>query len=109
MYGNGENMKKLFLISGFSILTGAVGHFVFYPIIERFNNRRWQRLARPGVGVLMNTAPFSFAIQTIIGSSAVTIMATMVYMYTFVWNGAGVVLGYIADDARRGKSGRWSK
>ena len=78
------------------------GHFVFYPVIEGFRNRRLQRLARPAVGVLVNTPAFAYALSQVVDDTKIVIMATMIYIYTFVWNGAGVVIGYIVGDIING-------
>ena len=96
-------MAEITLATIFSTAVGIVAHLVFYPVIEAFNNQRMKRLARPAIGVLCNAPVFVVwlwvfkknGINGLVGSFAA-------YCVSFLWNGAGVALGYIIGDVTNG-------
>lgn len=96
-------MAEITLATIFSTAVGIVAHLVFYPVIEAFNNQRMKRLARPAIGVLCNAPVFVVwlwvfkknGINGLVGSFAA-------YCVSFLWNGAGVALGYLIGDIKNG-------
>lgn len=97
-------MAEIILSTILSLLTGLFGHFVFYPIIEAWHNRRIKRLARPTIGVLLNTIPFLVWIKVLNNRINGNLpQAFAAYCVSFLWNGTGVALGYLIDDWQRNK------
>ena len=92
-------MVEIAFGSVFTLFTGIFGHLFFYPIIESWNNQRMRRLARPAIGVLLNAVPFLVWIKIIrrVRNDGL-IDGFLAYCVSFLWNGAGVALGYLIDD-----------
>ncbi len=92
---------------GASFLTGVLGHIVFYPTIENWSNEKMRRLARPSIGVLLNGLPFLCWITIVLrpkenslNKREVVLIAFAAYCMSFMWNGAGVAIGYMLDDRK---------
>jgi len=89
-------MRKLVVAGTVSFVTGLIGHLIFYPIIEAWNNDRIRKLARPGIGVLINIPPFIVWLIVLEDGSEkhenekAIIRAVTAYHLSFLWNGAGV-------------------
>lgn len=94
-------LKQVTLATGISLLTGILGHLIFYPIIESWNNQRIRRLAQPSIGVLLNTIPFLAWLKVLQRENDnCLVLGYVAYSLSFLWNGAGVALGYVFDDWR---------
>lgn len=101
---------RLFLVTTFSLSIGLIGHLVFYPIIESWHSKRMRRLARPAIGVLMNAPAFMLYVWLIecrrrLDSESEEncdkmspLEAFFAYCASFMWDGAGVALGYLIGD-----------
>ena len=102
-------VKKLTILLGVSGVFGLLTHAIFYPLIESWNNERVKNLGRSGIGVAANLIPFAIwyneALTAVdgearVGHSRYTFIATLAYMASFVFFGAGAILGYLFDDWR---------
>ena len=83
----------------FSLLTGLFSHITFYPVIEKWANQRMKRLARPTIGVVINAIPFLVWVRLMQGKELKTNTSIFAaYCTSFLWMGAGVVVGYLLDD-----------
>lgn len=94
---------KLAVTCFISIVTGIVGHVVFFPIIESWSNMRMRRLARPAIGAMTNVVPFMawlVVLEDERKKEKAVSTAFIAYCLSFLWHGAGVVLGYLVDDWR---------
>ena len=92
-------MRKVILACFASLFTGVLAHLIFYPIIEGWNNDRMRNLSRSGIGVLCNTFPMIAWLRVSEESDRVTVtQAVMAYCTSFLWTGAGVMLGYVIGD-----------
>lgn len=98
-------MTEITLGTLLSIITGILGHVVFYPVIEAWNNQRMRRLARPAIGVLLNAVPFLVWLRILKGHDKTNghlLCGFAAYCISFLWNGTGVVLGYVIGDWKDG-------
>lgn len=85
-----------------SVGTGFFGHVFFYPVLAKWHSKRTSRLARMSIGVLLNSIPFLAWLRILKGWVHDDVMrGFLAYCVSFLWNGAGVVLGYIYDDLRK--------
>lgn len=104
--GINSNMLKIAMGIVSSVICGVFGHLVFFPVIEAWNNQRMRRLARPAIGVVINTVPFLIWIRILCGdhdddcNNHMMLKAFVAYCISFLWDGAGVVAGYLIDDWR---------
>ena len=92
-----------------SFLTGVFGHLAFFPVIENWHNQRLRQLARPAIGVLLNTMPFLIWLRVLSHKDVEERelwRGLMAYSVSFLWNGAGVAFGYILDDWRENGGGK---
>jgi len=88
-----------------SLFTGIFGHLAFYDVIEAWNNQRVRRLARPSIGVLLNAVPFLIWIRILKNhekQNGALFCGFAAYCISFMWNGAGVALGYLIGDWKDG-------
>ena len=96
------NFLTLIFCGLFSLATGIASHVIFYPIIENWNNARIRRLSRPAIGVLTNVVPFVIWLTALDNEDTPhhesIVKALAAYHLSFVWNGAGVVIGYLIGD-----------
>ena len=96
-----------------SVVSGIASHLIFFPVIEAWHNRRLRRLARPSIGVITNIAPFIIVVKSMKirdifdcnydqtkAEERALFLVVSAYMLSFVFNGIGVMLGYIIDDVR---------
>ena len=97
-------MRDIILATLYTVGTGIFGHIIFYPIIEAFHNQRMRRLARPAIGVLLNVPAFLIWMWVFMrrerDGEAPILAAFAAYCVSFLWNGAGVALGYLLGDWR---------
>lgn len=97
-------MGEITLATIFSTAVGIVAHLIFYPVIEAWNNQRMRRLARPAIGVLCNAPVFLVWLLVFKrhGKDDLLIDGFAAYCVSFLWNGAGVALGYLVGDIANG-------
>lgn len=98
-------MTEITAATIFASVTGFVAHIIFYPIIEAWHSRRMRRLARPMIGVLANAPVFLVWLWVFHRHSkdeerrnVYLLCGFAAYCVSFLWNGAGVVLGYLFGD-----------
>ena len=85
-----------------NILTGLIGHVIFYPIIEAWGNNRARKLARPAIGVALTTFPYLMWLHELERDDRCTPgWAFAAYCISFLWSAVGVVAGYMLDDWRK--------
>lgn len=93
-------MAEITLATLFSTAVGIVAHLIFYPIIEGWHNQRLRRLARPSIGVLCNAPVFMVWLHVFKQheKNGTLLCGFAAYCVSFLWNGAGVALGYLIGD-----------
>lgn len=90
-----------------SLLSGLVGHLIFYPLIEGWHSNRMRKLGRSGIGVLLNALPLLVWRRLLPRGDEeqqVLLYDLLAYCMSFLWNGAGVALGYVLTDLMDGEA-----
>jgi hypothetical protein len=93
-------MIRIMVALVFSVVSGVLAHFMFYPVVRSWENERFQLLARPAIGVFTALPAFLLWHDGLgrKGHGNNELTATVAYLTAFLLHGTGVAMGYLLDD-----------
>lgn len=87
-----------------NLAIGTMSHLIAYPLIENWHSHRMRRLARPAIGVIANVPAFIMWMKIYDGEKdEAAVNGFSAYCISFLWNGVGVVLGYLITDWKQSR------